>query len=747
MPIDPEGATQDFDAAGVPTEAFKVTGYAGSLIKDRYYIEKELGRGGFAVVYLAKDRQLHDKLVVVKVLTQDFTEDPWTLKKFRQEIEALARIDHPGVVGALDTGETPDNKPFIVMQFVEGVTLRSLIEKGGLEVSRVANITRQIGQALSAAHDKGIWHRDLKPENIMVQKVADAEEYVKLIDFGIAAIKDSQFSPQGKQTTRVAGSFAYMSPEQFQGKPCAQSDIWAFGIIVWEMLTGKNPFAADSLFDLMIAQQKGLTARAQEVRPDLPDAAEQALVKALATEPDARYTTPREFGDAFYRGAAGVVGAAAAAGGEAGSSSAPTAPAIMVNRPATGERLDMAHVLFLDLVGYSTLPMDRQRDYLSELQQLIRETVAFREAEKAGELLRLPTGDGVALTFFGDPTAPVDCAVQLARLLRDHPHLKLRSGVHTGPVYRVADINANLNVAGGGINMAQRVMDCGDAGHILVSDVVAGVLLQLGTWRDTLTDLGEHAVKHGVKVRLYNLCTPDTGNPAVPAKLAAAKRAEEPEPSRRGLLIGAGAGIAAAAAGAAYVFWPKPGPPAVDPPKTNRDIGFYVTIQTLRNGKPYEAVRRVEKTTFASDVRLRLTFKMTQPGHLYLMNLGPKGDIGVLYPSLTLGQKSALGAGTEHSVPPGDNWFVLDSQSGNEKLYLVWAAKAVPDLEYAANGSGGETVNGQVFVRQPDKVKEILALMDKAASTTTGQFDKEQNLTRLTSPGDVLSYLLTLERI
>jgi class 3 adenylate cyclase len=744
MAIDPEGATQHFDD-GTPTEAIKVSGYIGTAIKDRYVVERELGRGGFAVVYLAKDRQLHERAVVVKVLTQDFTEDPWTLKKFRQEIEALARIDHPGVVGALDTGQTPDGKPFIVLQYVEGVTLRSLIQDGGLEIERVANITRQIGQALSAAHDKGIWHRDLKPENIMLQKVADAEEYVKLIDFGIAAIKDSQFSPQGKHTTRVAGSFAYMSPEQFQGKASGQSDIWAFGIIVWEMLTGKHPFPAGSLFDLMIAQQKGLETRARAVRPELPEAAEQALIKALSTDPDARFTQPRDFGEAFYRGATAAAGAAAGAAGGAGSSSAPTAPAIVVNRPATGERLDMAHVLFLDIVGYSALPMDRQRDCLAELQQLIRETAAFREAEKAGELLRLPTGDGLALTFFGDPTSPVDCAVQLARLLRNHPHLKLRSGIHSGPVYRVADINANLNVAGGGINMAQRVMDCGDAGHILVSDVVAGVLNQLGSWRSTLTDLGQHAVKHGVMVHLYNLCTPDAGNAAVPSKLAAAANLREEPPSRRGLIVGAGAAIALA--GTAYVFWPKAGTPPIVPVKTNREIGFYVTIQTLKNGKPAEAVRRVEKTTFASDVRLRLTFTMPQDGHLYLLNLGPKGDIAILYPSPTLEQRSQRTAGTEYSVPPAEEWFILDSQSGNERPYLVWSAKAVPNLEYAANGSGGETVNGQVIIRDPEKVKQLLAPLEKAAASTVSRFDKEKNLTLLSSPNDILVYSMTLERI
>src|SRR5439155_22120735 len=162
--------------------------------------------------------------------------------------------------------------------------------------------------------------------------------------------------------------------------------------------------------------------------------------------------------------------------------------------------LEMAHVLFMDLVSYSLLPMDQQKDYLNELQQVVRESPRFRGAETDGEIIRLPTGDGMALAFFGDPTAPAQCALEVAAALKTRPHLKLRMGIHTGPVYRVADVNANANVAGGGINVAQRVMDCGDAGHILVSKSVADVLLQLSKWAPFLTDLGEHAVKHGVKV-------------------------------------------------------------------------------------------------------------------------------------------------------------------------------------------------------------------------------------------------------
>jgi Tol biopolymer transport system component/class 3 adenylate cyclase len=183
--------------------------------------------------------------------------------------------------------------------------------------------------------------------------------------------------------------------------------------------------------------------------------------------------------------------------------------------------LEIAHVLFTDIVGYSKLPMDEQESLLMQLQDAVRHTPEFARAEASEELIRLPTGDGMALVFFRDPEAPVRCALELSRILRSYPEIKLRMGIHSGPVYRVADINANRNVAGGGINIAQRVMDCGDAGHILVSEDVANVLGQLSRWKGCLRNLGEAEVKHSVRVHLFNLYTEDAGNSALPQKLLA----------------------------------------------------------------------------------------------------------------------------------------------------------------------------------------------------------------------------------
>jgi class 3 adenylate cyclase len=180
--------------------------------------------------------------------------------------------------------------------------------------------------------------------------------------------------------------------------------------------------------------------------------------------------------------------------------------------------LEIAHVLFIDIVAYSKLHMDRQQLVLRDLQEAVRATPTFANAKAEEQLIRLPTGDGMALVFFNDPEAPARCALELAEILHKNSDLKLRMGIHTGPVYRVADINANRNVAGGGINTAQRVMDCGDAGHILLSKSSADVLGQVSRWESALFDLGLVKVKHGERIHLFNLCVRDLGNPAVPNK-------------------------------------------------------------------------------------------------------------------------------------------------------------------------------------------------------------------------------------
>src|SRR6476646_5612812 len=183
------------------------------------------------------------------------------------------------------------------------------------------------------------------------------------------------------------------------------------------------------------------------------------------------------------------------------------------------KRLEIAHVLFMDIVGYSKLLTDEQSEALQELNQIVRSTEAAREAEAAGELTILPTGDGMALVFTGSVEEPVECALQISRALRAQPSLPVRMGIHSGPIHHVKDANGRENIAGVGINIAQRVMDCGDAGHILVSKRVADDLAQQRRWQPYLHELGDVEVKHGVVVSLVNLYAETIGNPAPPSRL------------------------------------------------------------------------------------------------------------------------------------------------------------------------------------------------------------------------------------
>src|SRR6266446_428077 len=160
--------------------------------------------------------------------------------------------------------------------------------------------------------------------------------------------------------------------------------------------------------------------------------------------------------------------------------------------------LEIGHVLFMDVVGYSKLLINEQREIQRQLTQIVRSTEHFRAAEAASKLIRLPVGDGMALVFFNSPEAPVQCALEISEALKAYPQLKLRMGIHSGAVSGVTDVNDRSNIAGAGINMAQRIMDCGDAGHILLSKRAADDLAHSRQWRPYLHELGEYTLKHGV---------------------------------------------------------------------------------------------------------------------------------------------------------------------------------------------------------------------------------------------------------
>src|SRR5947207_456520 len=187
-------------------------------------------------------------------------------------------------------------------------------------------------------------------------------------------------------------------------------------------------------------------------------------------------------------------------------------------------QLEIAHVLFIDIVGYSKLSINDQHAAVEELNQIVRTSEQFQRAEAAGRLLKIATGDGMALVFYTSPEAPAQCAVEISRALKEHPRLRLRMGIHSGPVSGVIDVNNRANLAGTGLNTAQRVMDCGDAGHIMLSKRVAEDLEEYDRWRPLLHDLGTCEVKHGMRISIVSLYADQVGNPQLPKKFQALKK-------------------------------------------------------------------------------------------------------------------------------------------------------------------------------------------------------------------------------
>lgn len=756
MPLDNFPTNNEVPTPEPPNSSPQSVAFDGVKIKDRYRIERELGRGGFGIVYLARDEQLSSRPVVIKVLLERASNDEWFMRKFREERDALSRIDHPGVVGVLDAGEMPDGKPFLAMQYVDGRTLRAALQEEDFPLSRIAEITRKVSQALSAAHDRGVIHRDLKPENIMLQDLGSGEELVKIIDFGISSVLDASAS-HDPQMTLVAGSSPYMAPEQIMGHPTAQSDVYALGIIAYEMVTGRRPFSPSSPAQMYVLQQGGISAKPRELCAAIPVAAEACILKALSFEGSTRYQRARDFGEEF---------AAAMQGSEKPVSPAAMPTSVLVNSTTPKPpALEVAHILFMDIIGYSLLSMDRQTQVLQQLQDLVCATAEFRRAQECGELISLPTGDGMALVFFRDPVAPVQCAVELSKARRDYTDIKLRIGIHSGPVYRVADINANRNVAGGGINMAQRVMDSGDDGHILLSRTAAETLSQLSQWAPHIHDLGENEVKHGVKVHLFNLYNDDFGRAELPQKLAAHKSkialttASEPpavavQSGNKKLVLVAGI-IVAIIIGLAAVLL-RPGTNTAQPSdatpavisQPDHQFNYHIEVQRFRDGQPYrEPFRLPGEMIFQADYRIRLVISSPRAGHFYILNEGPVlrdglASFNVLYPGS--GESASLTAGQTIQIPAEqEHWIIFDDQEGTEKLWMVWSTGVIPEMEAAK--TFGESEH-QGVVDDPDIVRSIQAFLNRFESSPPASTTDETNQqTIVAGQGNVIVKLLKLE--
>jgi tetratricopeptide (TPR) repeat protein len=470
-----------------------------AVVAGRYEIEKELGRGGFAIAYRALDKHLYSRSVVVKVLLEHQQSQPWALKKFRQEMEVLAKIDDPGIVGALDSGELPDGRPFFVMQFIDGKTLREVLKAGQVGAPRAGAILRDIGKALSAAHAAGVYHRDLKPANIMLQR-RSGDEIVKLIDFGIASVRNA--ATQGAPKSMViAGTPQYMAPEQFEGEVSAQTDIYAMGIIAFELITGQLPFPAAGLVKAFAQRQMVSNANLCQLRPELPAGLAAILAKALAFDASQRYEQATELGE--------LLSQVLSEGVPATLRKSPPAPAFHESWVETAEVAgsEIAHVLSIGFAG-DTKAVDPV-DAVRFLQRIALNQAIFQKALAANEVAQLTRPDGLTLIFFTTALAAMRCGLSIAADVKRNTSFQLRMGVHSGPVSYAKDISGGL--AGKGIDLAQSLMQIGGAGHMLLSGNVADVVLRLSSWASQVHDLGEHDFG-GVRLRVFSFIDEATAN-------------------------------------------------------------------------------------------------------------------------------------------------------------------------------------------------------------------------------------------
>jgi serine/threonine protein kinase len=261
----------------------------GTTIGGRYRVERELSYTAMSQVYLASDSRLQNRPVIIKILSRVLVQDGNARQRFKKEVVALLRINHPHVVNVLDTGKLVDERPYIVMSYVQGETLRTQIRTGGMDLERAASILQQIGVALDHCHEQNVFHRDLKPENIMIK---DGTDSVVLIDFGIAKVKES-----GTTVTGVsAGTLPYMAPEQLHGEEItAASDVYSIAVIAYEMVTGVRPFNPTTPSQLADMQRARVRVRPRDLRPDLPPKAQAVILRGLSFKRQSRYQSAGQF--------------------------------------------------------------------------------------------------------------------------------------------------------------------------------------------------------------------------------------------------------------------------------------------------------------------------------------------------------------------------------------------------------------------------------------------------------------------
>jgi serine/threonine protein kinase len=596
----------------------------GARLKGRYLIDRELGRGGVGVVFLARDERLHGMPVVIKFLLDDAGRNKWLTGKFSQEAEALTRINHPGVVRVIDRDHSDDGRPFFVMEFIKGRSLRDVMSHGQVDLAYVANLARQTGSALHAAHQQGVFHRDLKPENIMLEQLSGGDEQVKLIDFGIAKVVNPQAGAE-TEVAVVAGSRQYIAPEQLLSQTASPAtDIYALAIIVYEMATGRLPFNPQGqthflvMQELMRLQQSESFVKPRTFRPDLPEAAQILLLNALSFDPGRRPQNARIFSDDLAQALMGRISAA-----DARATTAIPSPGF-----------DSAH-------GAGGLP----------------KTEVMPAA--GGDIAQIPIAPRVTDANAGARTsAPISPRSQTAPVAAGRE----TSATTRGRKFPVAAVLI-----------------------VVIAAAAAMTILyipRLSAW------LGQNL---GVT--------------------------QSPTPSTK-------------------------------TPEAERTFNYSIIVRQNQKRFPGKTPFEIPgEMLLGNGDQLHISFTSPQQGYLYIVNESPPvpgqaSSFNTLFPTADQGA-AQLAAGKSYRIPDHDGGFVLDDEQGTEKLWLIWAAGEVAELEslkrWAPPKDDGE-------IKDPAQIKslrEFLALRSAVEPQVRRNETNTKTMVKMT--GDILVKLINLQ--
>ena len=608
----------------------------GGRLKGRYMIERELGRGGVGVVYLARDERLHGMPVVIKFLLEDAGRNRWLIGKFSQEAEALTRINHPGVVRVIDRDLSDDGRPFFVMEFIKGRSLRDVMGQDPMDLAYIAHLARQTGSALHAAHQQGVFHRDLKPENIMLEQLSGGDEQVKLIDFGIAKVVNPQAGNE-TEIAVVAGSRQYIAPEQLLSQTASPAtDVYALAIIVYEMVTGRLPFNPQGPTHFLVMQelmrlQRGesfVTPRA--FRPDLPEAAQILLLNALSFDPARRPQNARIFAEDLAQALIGMISVADARATAAVPSPVPGpahGPAARPDKPPA-------------------------RDTTPETEIVTPEDPIPARATDANAAARTSAPNSPR-----SATAPITDGLE--------PSAK--------PTGRKFPIIAVL--------------------IILIAVAAASIVAVRTLWPSVWARL---------KTGITQTPTPQTATP---------------------------------------------GPAA---PEAELRFNYSITVRPNPKNFPGRAPTQLSgERLFAPGDQIHVSFISPQTGYLYIINESPPGagqasSFNFLFPTPTTNQGSAqISAGQTVRIPDHDLGYVLDEEQGMEKLWLIWAAGEVAELEplkRLANPSDKGAIKDAAEIKT---LREFLAARSAAEPQLTPDEANKQTIVKM--KGDVLVKLIKLD--